>query len=53
LHAYLGVCRSQVDEMVKNGLLHPYNVSGGRSKVVDEAEVATLQEKGNTNPQIE
>jgi len=46
LPEFLGVQRSVINEMVKRGLLNPFNLSGGgRSKVVTEAEVIELQTK--------
>jgi hypothetical protein len=46
LPAYLGVQRSAIEELVKKGVLHPFNLTdGGRSKVVFEDEIAALQEK--------
>jgi predicted DNA-binding transcriptional regulator AlpA len=46
LPGFLGVQRSAIDDLVKRGLLHPFNLTdGGRSKVVFEDEIAALQEK--------
>jgi predicted DNA-binding transcriptional regulator AlpA len=45
LPAFVGVRRSQIDEAIKQGLLHPYSPFGGRAMVVDEDEVAALQER--------
>jgi hypothetical protein len=47
LPEYLGVRKSQIAEMIKAGLLHPFPpFPGARSMVVTEAEVAALQEQG-------
>lgn len=41
---YLGLRRSQISELVKAGLLHPFAITpNGRPKVVLEDEVAALQ----------
>jgi hypothetical protein len=48
LHAlgpYLGVTRSVIQELVKQGKLHPYSITGQRAKVVDESEVIALQQE--------
>jgi hypothetical protein len=45
LPAFLGVERSQIDALVKEGRLHPFSITGRRSKVVFEDEVAALQAK--------
>jgi hypothetical protein len=48
LHAlgpYLGVTRSVIQELVKQGKLHPFSITGQRAKVVTEAEVIELQTK--------
>jgi hypothetical protein len=44
LPAYVGVERSQIEDAIRRGLLHPYSPFGGRAMVVDEDEVAALQE---------
>jgi len=46
LPAFLGVKRSQINEAIRAGLLHPFTViPGGRSKCVTEAEVVALQQR--------
>jgi predicted DNA-binding transcriptional regulator AlpA len=46
LPAFLGVRRSQVNEAIKKGLLHPRPAyPGARAVVVDESEVVALQQK--------
>jgi predicted DNA-binding transcriptional regulator AlpA len=46
LPAYLGVRRSQVNEAIKKGLLHPRPAyPGARAQVVTEAEVISLQQQ--------
>src|SRR5262245_27908739 len=42
LPQYLGVERSIIQRMIAEGRLHPFNLSGGRSKVVTEQEVIEL-----------
>lgn len=44
LGPYLGVTRSVIQELVKQGKLHPYSITGQRAKVVDESEVIALQQ---------
>ena len=44
LSEYTGLRHSAIEEMVKRGLLHPFNITGQRAKVVYEDEVAALQE---------
>jgi predicted DNA-binding transcriptional regulator AlpA len=45
LPAYLGVRRSQVNEAIKKGLLHPRPAyPGARAVVVSESEVIALQQ---------
>jgi predicted DNA-binding transcriptional regulator AlpA len=44
LPVFLGVQRSQVNELIKKGLLHPRPAyPGARAQVVTEAEVVALQ----------
>lgn len=43
LPAFLGVQRSQVAELVKQGKLHPFSITGKRALVVSEDEVVALQ----------
>jgi len=45
LPQYLGVQRSVIQTMIAEGRLHPFNLTGGRAKVVTEAEVIELQTK--------
>jgi predicted DNA-binding transcriptional regulator AlpA len=46
LPAFLGVKRSQINEAIRAGLLHPISViPGGRSKCVTESEVIALQQQ--------
>jgi len=46
LPAFLGVRRSQINEAVRAGWLHPFTpIPGGRGKVVTEAEVIALQQR--------
>ena len=46
LPQYLGVQRSAIEELIKRGVLRPFNLTvGGRSKVVFEDEIAALQEQ--------
>jgi len=46
LPAFLGVRRSQINEAVRAGWLHPFTpIPGGRGKVVTEAEVIALQQQ--------
>ena len=46
LPTFLGVRKSQISEAIRAGLLHPFTViPGGRSKVVTEAEVISLQQR--------
>jgi hypothetical protein len=46
LPAFLGVKRSQINEAIRAGLLHPISViPGGRSKCVTESEVVALQQR--------
>jgi hypothetical protein len=49
LPLYLGLKKSQIAEAVKKGWLHPFSpLPGSRAKVVTEAEVVTLQQRGLT-----
>jgi hypothetical protein len=46
LPTFLGVRRSQINEAVRAGWLHPFTpIPGGRGKVVTEAEVIALQQR--------
>lgn len=45
LPQYLGVQRSVIQDMIRRGLLTPFNLTGGRSKVVTEQQVIELQQK--------
>jgi predicted DNA-binding transcriptional regulator AlpA len=44
LPAYLGVQRSQIDVLIKEGKLHPFSITGRRAKCVTEDEIVRLQE---------
>jgi hypothetical protein len=44
LQPLLGVGRSAVQQLIKDNKLHPWSPTGGRAQVVDEDEVAQLQE---------
>jgi predicted DNA-binding transcriptional regulator AlpA len=44
LPQFLGLKRSQINELIKDGRLHPFSITpGGRAKVVTEHEVIELQ----------
>jgi hypothetical protein len=47
LPQYLGVEKSIIRTMIAEGRLVPFNLSGGRSKVVFESEVIELQKKAH------
>jgi hypothetical protein len=47
LPEFLGVQRSVIQTMIAEGRLVPFNLSGGRSKVVFESEVLELQQKAH------
>jgi hypothetical protein len=47
LPLYLGLKKSQIAEAIKAGWLHPFTpLPGARAKVVTEAEVIALQQRG-------
>ena len=43
LPEFLGVQRTVIDRMVKEGKLHPFSPTGRRARVVSEDEIAGLQ----------
>ena len=44
LPAYLGLKRTQIEDLIKQGLLHPFTMNpNGRGQVVTEDEVLELQ----------
>jgi hypothetical protein len=45
LPAFLGCERSRIDQFIRDGLLHPFSLTGARAKVVTEDEIAELQAK--------
>jgi hypothetical protein len=53
LPAYLGVERSAIQQLVQQGKLHPFSITGQRAKVVTEDEVAQLQERAKAAAKAE
>jgi hypothetical protein len=52
LPSFLGVQRSVIDDLVKRGIIHTFNLTGGgRSKVCFEDEIAELQERAAAQAQ--
>jgi hypothetical protein len=43
LPEYLGVQRSAIRELIRQGKLHPFSTTGSRAQCVTEEEVAQLQ----------